>query len=78
MEPAYRASIPLSLTRSKQRPCQGSHSSSEAAAARYSHDNYPNEFHNIMEEEMNDIEEWFTDFVDECSSRGECWNTLAN
>jgi hypothetical protein len=23
-----------------------------------------------MEEEMDDIEEWFRDFVDECSSRG--------
>jgi hypothetical protein len=71
MEPAYRASIPLSPT-SQQTPCQGSHSPREAAAGRYSHENRPNEFHNIIEKEMDDIEEWFRDFVDECSSRGEC------
>jgi hypothetical protein len=46
------------------------YSPQEAAAGRYSYENHPNKFHNIMEEEMDEIEEWFRDFVDECSSRG--------
>jgi hypothetical protein len=66
---------PVSPTRSQQTPCQDSHSPLEAAAGRYSHENHPDEFHNIREEEIDEIEEWFRDFVDECSNVRILWLT---
>jgi hypothetical protein len=69
---AHRVSIPLSPTRSQQRPFQDLYSPRKVAAGRYSYENHRDEFHNIMEKEMDEIEEWFRDLVDECTGRGEC------
>jgi hypothetical protein len=57
-EPAYRPSIPLPPTIVSKGHVKV-HSHREAAAGRYSHENHPNEFHNIMDKEMDEIEEWF-------------------